>query len=139
MKKSVQLFLSISMLLFFTTSMLGQDCTAINQSRNIELDGSSENEEIKLNVADNVKKLHVGINSTISTGYLTVEIYDPKGKKKGYYSVESQMSSNAKKKETVCGQMQKEITDPLKGDWVIKLIPKNVKGNISIHSGQVQN
>ena len=48
------------------------------------------------------------------------------------------MNSNAKKKETVCGQMQKQISDPIKGDWVVRLIPKNVKGKVSVHSGQTQ-
>ena len=139
MKKSVQLVVFISLLILMAPGSYAQkDCTSISQSRNIELDGSSEREEIKLNVADNVSSLHVGINSTISNGYLTVEIYDPKGKKQGYFSVESQSSSNAKKKETVCGQMSKEISDPDKGDWVIRLLPKNVKGNIAIHSAQVQ-
>lgn len=138
MKKSIQLLVFICAIVLYGQQSFAQDCTSVNTSRNIELDGSSEREEIKLNVAEDVKHLHLFINSTISTGFLTVEIYDPKGKKRGYYTVESQMNSNAKKKETVCGQMQKQISDPIKGDWVVRLIPKNVKGKVSVHSGQTQ-
>ncbi|KAA3618362.1 MAG: hypothetical protein DWP94_14580 [Flavobacterium sp.] len=138
MKKSIQLLVFIFAIVMCTQATFAQDCTSVNTSRDIELDGSSEREEIKLNVDADVKQLHLFINSTISTGFLTVEIYDPKGKKRGYYTVESQTKSNAKKKETVCGQLQKQISDPMKGDWVVRLIPKNVKGKISIHSGQVQ-
>jgi len=138
MKKSIQFILVLSILFVAPSAVVAQDCTSICQDRVIELDGSSDREEIKLNVAENVKKLHLGINSTISSGELTVEIYDPKGNKKGYYSVESQMGNSAKKKESVCGQMHKEIDDPQAGDWIIRLKPKKVKGQIAIHSGQVQ-
>ena len=138
MKKSVQLIMLIAIFIAASPLTFAQDCTHISQDRVIELDGSSDREEIKLNVAEGIKKLHVGINSTISSGELTVEIYDPSGNKKGYYSVESQMSNSAKKTESVCGQMQKEISDPQAGDWTIKLKPKKVKGRIAIHSGQVQ-
>ena len=139
MKTSIKSCAAVILLIFVSFSAVAQkSCNSNNTTRNITLDGSSDTENIKLEVADNVKDLHLGINSTISSGYLTVEIYDPKGGKQGYFSVESQMSSGAKKKEEVCGQMNKQINEPMKGEWTVKLIPKNVKGKISIMSHQMQ-
>ena len=139
MKNSVQFILVLAFLITSPLVTLAQqDCTSISQNRTIELDGGSDREEVKLTVEEDVKQLHLAISSTISSGELTVEIFDPKGNKQGYYSVESQSSSSAKRKESVCGQMHKEISDPQAGDWIIRLKPKKVKGQISIHSGQVQ-
>ncbi|WP_298758554.1 hypothetical protein [uncultured Psychroserpens sp.] len=137
MKKSIKLVTCLFLLLSLTihaqqNSQHIQQCDAVTLNRNIQLDGSSDTEEIKIEVASNAKKLHIGINSTIKSGYLTVEVYDPKGNKKGNFSIESQVKSSSKKKELVCGQMQKHIDEPIKGDWVIKLIPNNVAGDISI-------
>lgn len=129
-----------SLLLLMSFYSSAQDCSGISSNRSIELDSSSDKEKIKIEVTENVQKLHFGISSTITSGDLTVEIYDPKGKKQGNFSVESQLnsstSSNAKKKELVCGSMQKGISNPMKGDWTIKLIPKKVTGTVAIHTSQ---
>ncbi len=129
------------MLLLLTSNAFSQsqgqqdcECNATTLSRNIELDGSSDTEDIKIEVSDETKKMFIGVNSTIESGYLTVEIYDPSGNKKGNFSVESQVKSSDKKREQVCGQMQKQIEDPEKGTWRVKLIPKNAVGKIHIQS-----
>ncbi len=134
MKKSINLFTCLTLFMFFSLSMFAQQCDVVTTNRNIQLDGSSDTEEITVEVTEDITCLSIGINSTIQSGYLTMEIYDPKGEKQGNFSVESQLKSNAKTKELVCGQMQKQIKEPLKGKWVVKLIPNNVKGDITIHT-----
>ena len=134
MKKSIQFF---ACLFLFTSVLQAQQygqksCSAITLNRTIEFDGSSEAENIIIDVSEDTGKMHVGINSTIKSGFLTVELYDPKGNKKGNFSIESQQNTNDKKKEMVCGQMQKHIDDPMKGKWVILLTPSKVKGDVSI-------
>lgn len=133
------------MFLFLTSNAFSQsqnqgqqdcECSSTSLSRNIELDDSSDTEDIKIEVSDEVKKMFIGVNSIIESGYLTVEIYDPSGNKKGNFSVESQLKSSNKKKEQVCGQMQKQIDDPEKGTWRVKLIPKNAVGQIQIQTSQ---
>ena len=135
MKNSIKLMTCF--IFFLSLSIQAQQnnqhqCDAVTLNRSIQFDGSSDTEDIKIEVADATKKLYVSINSTIKSGHLTVEVYDPKGNKKGNFSIESQVKSSNKKKELVCGQMQKQIDDPIKGNWVIKLIPNNVAGDVSI-------
>lgn len=138
MKKSIKLFACLSLLMFLSFSALGQQCDGITLNRNIQLDGSSDTEEIKVAVTEDIKCLSIAINSTIESGNLTMEIYDPKGAKQGNFSIESQLASNAKKKDLVCGQMQKDMKEPMKGNWTVKLIPNKAKGDIAIRTVQIQ-
>jgi len=152
MKKSIKTITTVIMILCIAPWVTGQsqsqgqhknhqNCnTGYQVSRTIELEDSSDTEEIKLEVSENMKALSIGINSTIDAGSLTMEIYDPKGNKQGNFSVESSTSSSSKgkRKELVCGQLNKAIENPMKGDWTIKLKPKNVTGKINIHSHQAQ-
>ncbi len=115
----------------------GQCCDGISLARSIEFNGSSDTEQIKVEVSEGSKDLTLQVNGTIKSGYLTVEIFDPKGNKKGNFSIESQISSSDTKKEMVCGQMSRQIKDPMKGSWIVKLIPKDVVGDITINSMQI--
>ncbi|WP_353779456.1 hypothetical protein [Winogradskyella sp. 3972H.M.0a.05] len=137
MKNAIKLFGCVALFFLMPTNVSAQQysqkqCSGVSTMRNIEFNGSSDVEEIKVEVSDDTENMSLNVNGTIKSGYLTVEIYDPKGKKHGNFSIESQLKSSSKKKELVCGQMQKIIEDPMKGDWVVKLIPKDVSGEISI-------
>lgn len=127
MKKSIKIIVTVSLLLFMAPLAFGQHC-GNTTTRTIELEDSSDNEAIKLEVEGNTECLQIGVNSTIKSGSLTMEIYDPKGDKQGNFSVESQISSNTssggKKKELVCGQLNKTIKEPMAGTWTIRLKPK---------------
>ncbi len=143
MSKSIKLVTAVVLFLMTTPLVFAQhDGCHSSLSRSIKLDKSSKKEEIKIEVADNVKSLNIGLNSTISEGSLTVEIFDPKGDKQGNFSVESQLSSSSsnsgKNSEMVCGQLNKTISDPIQGDWVVKLKPKKVTGKVQIHTHQME-
>ena len=138
MKQSVKFLLFISMMLLVAASGWSQQCSSMTTSRNIEFDGDSKKEEMKVSVTEDNDKLCFGISSMLNSGDLTVEIFDPNGDKQGYFSIEGQSASKAKKGDMVCGQMNKEIKDPMKGDWVVKMLPKKASGKITIHTMQMQ-
>lgn len=139
MKKSIKTIVTVSLFLLMAPVLWAQHC-GNSTTRNIELEDSSDNEAIKLTVEDGTECFQVGVNSTIESGSLTMEIFDPKGDKQGNFSVESQLSSSSssggKKKEMVCGQLNKTFKEPMAGEWTIRLKPKRVTGKISIYSHQ---
>jgi len=149
MLHSIKLNATVFIMALFTSSFLlaqqsGQhkDCSSFNSSRSITLDVSSKSESIKMQVDKDTKNLLISVNSTISSGELTMEILDPKGNEHGSFSVESQMTSNSasqgKSKDEVCGQLNKSFSKPMAGQWIVKLKPKNVTGKIQVNSNQIQ-
>ncbi|MDC8003602.1 hypothetical protein POV27_06035 [Aureisphaera galaxeae] len=116
------------------------NCSSSSTTKSISLEDSSKNESVTISVTDEVKCLNIGVSSNISSGALTMEIYNPEGDKQGNFSVESELNSSSsntgKSSETVCGQLNKTFKEPMKGDWVIKLKPKKVTGKVQIHSHQ---
>lgn len=139
MTKSIKLLAVLSLTLFITAPVIAQkSCSSSRETKNIQLDGTSKTEEIQLEVTKDLTCLNIGLNSTIENGSLTVEIFDPKGDKQGNFSVERQMSSNSsssgKSKDIVCGQLNKNIQEPMKGKWTVKLKPKNATGDVTIIS-----
>ncbi|WP_299116638.1 hypothetical protein [uncultured Winogradskyella sp.] len=133
MKKSIQLFLCLFLFSALIQAQQRQldSCNSTSTNRTIQFDGSSEQQAIIIDVSKDTNKMHVSINSTVKSGYLTVELYDPKGNKKGNFSIESQVNTS-EKKEQVCGQMQKHIEDPVNGKWTVLLVPNKVIGDVSI-------
>ena len=143
MKTSIKLIITLVTFLSASHAIDAQqismeNCSSSTTNRTIKLENSSENEDITIAIPKDLGCMHIAISSTINSGYLTVEIYDPKGNKKGNFSIESQVKSSASKSEMVCGQLQKQINDPIAGDWVVKLIPNNVSGDISINTLQME-
>ncbi|GAB5399849.1 MAG: hypothetical protein Aureis2KO_14340 [Aureisphaera sp.] len=118
-------------------------CSSYQTSKSIDLEDSSKNESVKISVSEDLMCLNIGVSSNISSGTLTMEIYNPNGDKQGNYTVASEFNSSSsnggKSTETVCGQINKTFKEPMKGDWVVKLKPKKVTGKIQIHSHQASN
>lgn len=154
MKKLLCRFFTTFLCLFVMTSFIsGQEETRFNLERQIILNGESENLEILLSVSEQDNILNLRIQSNIQEGELTVEIYDPKNEKQGNYSIGSQLKStqsNSNKnqmekelevlgirKESVQGTITRSIKNPVKGNWVVKIIPKNAIGRVSIVSDQL--
>ncbi|WP_299224543.1 hypothetical protein [uncultured Psychroserpens sp.] len=139
MKKSVYLFTTLFLFLsLFINAQQHQNshsnCDTTTTGRTIKFNGSSDVEAIIINVSEDTKIAEIAVNTTIKSGHLTVEIHDPKGNKKGNFSVESLIKSSEKKSELVCGQMHKQISDPKAGKWIVHLIPKNVSGEVTIQT-----
>jgi len=110
--------------------------TKMDLSRNIRLVNDSKPEEISINIQQKTKWLNLSINSTVSSGKLTIELYDPNNVKQGNFTVETQLNSIAK--ETVSGNFQKSLLNPQVGNWKVKIIPTEASGMIKIQSDIVE-
>jgi subtilisin-like proprotein convertase family protein len=109
----------------------------MNVERGIELKGDSKTEEVKISVNEKAIALDIAIASTIKSGQLHIELYSPDGKRKGDFSVGSQIEQGEKalsKSEKVSGKISKHIPEPELGDWVIKIIPEQAHGQLFIKS-----
>jgi hypothetical protein len=82
------------------------------------------------------------IRSTIFEGELTIELYDAKGEKQGNFFIANQAQlakpDTIKRpiSETVRGEISKKFENPVKGEWMVKIIPKNASGFLEINSAQ---
>lgn len=154
MKKSLKLLSGTILLLFIVSSFsLGQvDQTDFTTERKIQLNNFSGKKDVKINVNKELLKgneegehldkptfvLNIHISSSIVTGDLSIEIYDPKGIKKGKFSTsaETDKTETVRFREEVNGKINKKINFPMKGDWVVKVVAENTNGVVLISSGQ---
>jgi hypothetical protein len=138
--KSVLTVLSL-ILLSGLNFVKGQPPKRFDISTRIQFQAQTENSEIKFPVFQQ-GVLALMIRSTIIEGELTIELYDAKGEKQANFFIANQ-SLQAKpdtiKKpisETVKGEISKKFDNPVKGEWVIRIIPKNAGGFLEINSSQ---
>lgn len=106
--------------------------TKLNLQRTIKLEKDSKNEDVILSINQKTKRFELMINSSVSYGKLTLELYDPNNTKQGNFTVGTEL--NSEKKEIVNGNIRKSLVDPLPGDWKIKIIPKDATGMIRIQT-----
>ena len=146
MKTLVKLFAGTLTFMFLLTNLSFGQGTELDLKRSINLSGDSETKEIEIKVEDENLLLNIIIKSNVKYGALTIEIYDPNGEKQGNFSVGSQLSSKRSsteskdeksKNEEVNGQIEKKIKEPVKGNWIIKIIPNKAEGTVLIRSKQV--
>jgi hypothetical protein len=136
--KNLKRTIPITSLLFLllAISTFGQ----ANQKRlsiqtDVSFNGQSEATDLKFPVLQ-IANLNMNIESHIIQGELTIELYDPQGEKQGNFTIGSPTFSS---KESVRGSLSKRITNPAKGDWIVKFIPKNASGAIEIDCTQLSN
>ncbi len=124
-----------------------QEFTGFNLHRKLVLNDDSETKEIKIDVSQKHKGLLIQVSSTIVSGDLIVEIYDPNKEKKGNFSVGTQTSISKKIKidqetktkelpEVVNGQIRRGDENPTIGIWIVKIIPQKAYGTVTIESNQ---
>ena len=109
----------------------GSDTKVLLQ-RKITLDGTSKAEEVILNVERAVNRFELNVNSSVITGELKVEFYDPNGKNQGTFSVGTQL--DAGKSEMVDSNIQKSLEGPQSGVWKVKIIPTEATGTVTIQT-----
>lgn len=137
MKKLIVFIFSFTFLPFLYTQAQNTDQTEsiseganIQLSRILSLEGESEIKEINIDVSEKTTHLEFRVQAIIESGELTIEIMDPKNRKRWDISVGSQASDYAD--EYVRGNIQKSINEPEAGLWVVKIIPKKVTCEIKI-------
>lgn len=146
MKKKAILTTILFVLTISSLFAQNNDITIFNLNRNIKLQSTSERKEIPLDITSNTVVLKLKIDCQLYYNELSIEIIDPNGKKMGSFTVENmrkhekgQKATSLEEKytELVAGQIDKEITNPIKGKWVIQIAPKNeVHAEINISTKQ---
>jgi hypothetical protein len=138
--KSVLAVLSV-ILLSGLNFVKGQPPKRFDTSTRIQFQVQTENSEIKLPVFQQ-GSLTWMIRATIFEGELTVELYDAKGEKQANFFIANQSllakPDTIKKpiNEAVKGEISKKFDNPVKGEWTVRLIPKNAGGFLEINSSQ---
>lgn len=136
MKKLKNIF-PLLFIVFLSTTVYSQS-TEFNIERKINFwDKDSKTKNITVEVKENTNSVSFNINCKVLYGNITIEILDPKGKKHGNFSVKNQMNklplSTENNKEEVNGQINKHIGTPKAGNWIIKIIPLDAIGQLSIN------
>lgn len=137
-KRAVLLVFLISLTTFAQKQNNETNKTEINQSTNfnfqrtIKLDEHKKNEEIIIKIEKQTKKFELMIDTSVTSGKLTIEIYDSNEKKQGTFSVGTQL--NIENSERAQGNINKSLIDPQAGNWKVKIIPINAKGMIQINT-----
>tara|TARA_R110002096_G_scaffold392235_1_gene587182 strand:- start:1362 stop:1793 length:432 start_codon:yes stop_codon:yes gene_type:complete len=135
-KRAVLLVFLISLTTFAQKQNKETNKTEINQStsfnfqRIIQLDEHKKNEDIIIGIEKQTEKFELMIETSVSSGKLTIEIYDSNEKKQGTFSVGTQL--NIQNFEYAHGKINKSLIEPKAGNWKIKIIPINAIGSIQI-------
>jgi len=99
----------------------------------VNLKGESKIKEVVVNVEEKIPVMFLIINGGVKSGIISVEIYDPNGKKQGGFSIESDDSKNG---EIVNGSINKSLKKPMIGNWKIRVDSDKAIGNVFITSMQ---
>lgn len=141
MKKSIKTIVGILLFALVGSSVYSQDVFSV-QSK-IELNGSSEQSDMKIEVTSDKCHLDINVRCVITEGELKIEIYDEKGKKQGSFSTggltENKVvkSDPNLKKETV-----KKVNGVVEenasiGTWIVRVIPSNATGEFALDYRQM--
>jgi hypothetical protein len=132
MKKTTWLIIGFILIYASSTAQKPDSFAKTNLEREISLKNDSKTEEITITIEQGTKLFELMINSSIKSGKLTIEIFDPSGTKQGNFSVETQLGSD--KNEQVVGNFHKSLKEPQSGNWRIKIIPVMANGLLSIRT-----
>lgn len=127
--------------LFVSIEVLGQSVdndvlleneshTKVDLQRKIKLENDSKPVEVLITIKDNTQRFEFRISSSINSGKLTIEVYDPFGTRQGYFAVGNQLNSEFE--EEANGSIRKSLFEPQSGEWKLKIIPKEATGTIRI-------
>lgn len=109
-----------------------KQATQFKFRRNIQLEAAKKNEEVIISIAEHTKQLQLQIDTSVSAGKVTIEVYDTNDKRQGTYSVGTQL--NLENSEHTSGTINTDLLEPEAGNWKVKIIPVNAKGIITIHT-----
>lgn len=132
------------LILFLNSTFAQAPQKRLRFQTDVSFNSQSEATEVKFPVLQ-FENLSMTIESHNYEGELTIELYDPQGEKQGNFTVGSPTFSGKKDeskvppRESVRGSLSKKIANPIKGEWIVKLIPKNSTGSIEIDCVQTSN
>ena len=144
MKNSIKPILGILLFVVIGTSVYSQEETMFSLQNRIELNGTSEPSDLKIEVTMDKCYFDLNVRCILTEGELKIEIYDEKGKKQSSFStgglVENKVvkSDPNLKKETVKkvnGVVVKENASI--GTWTVRVIPINATGEFALDYRQM--
>jgi len=116
----------------------GQETVRLEKQTSLDFKDESKKAELKIKFTDEYNILSVRMSCQLSSGSLVVYLIDPKGEEQGTFTVKAGddvvMGEHTKILQQVMGQMQKQIINPLKGDWIVRAVPSNASCKLDIHS-----
>ena len=126
----------ITMLMVISTVGFGQEFSKMERRRDLAFTKESKVAKIKINVSDEFNFLQITIMSEFAVGEALIEILDPKDEVRGKYTIVADgdivAGENTKVNSFVSGEMERYYRDPVKGDWMVRITPKNATGNTVI-------
>lgn len=142
--KRQNLLLIISIFILGINAIVAQHKN-LNTKKDVEIIKTSTDKEVLLDVLDNKKIMMLNLSCNVHSGSITIEVYNPNGKKEEKFSVIMNKTNDKKERvintnnvlsKVTSGMIDKVFHNPLSGIWKIKIIPKNAKGHISISMNQ---
>lgn len=106
--------------------------TEVRLSHSLELENDSRKDEVSVSIPEGTIDMELKVYCEISSGKLVIELYDPQGKKEANFSLIAQKRSGQKAK--AFGNISKKLREPQSGEWILKIMPENVTGDIDIIS-----
>jgi hypothetical protein len=130
--------------LILSSRTYGQDSIrAVIKLKSVTLKGESGEQEVSLPLRDSLTYINFEIKALITSGDLTVELYDPDGEKYGNFSLAGSSSSgNRQNTEFIrgktyyaeaSGSLVRYVKFPKRGMWKAKVITKNAAGVIDFN------
>lgn len=132
-------FLKITciLLLLVTPVLSNSQTTFFDTTNEIKFENSSEERVIEAKVSKNTFQLDIMINSVIQKGQISLEIIHPEsGEILGTFEIGNSESVNgsdkSKVKEIVRSDLNKVISDPSPGIYVIRMVSNKAYADIKI-------
>ena len=125
---------SISNSRYYFKGLFSSEETNFSLTRSISLSDNTSSKEIPIEINTGSPEFLLSVNCNLQSGILNVEVYDPKGGKRGSFSVKGSGNDKSGWSETVGGIINKSFTNPLEGTWILKFIAKKVTADIMINT-----
>ena len=122
----------------FAPQCFGQEYIKLERSKKFIFANESKVAETKIDVTEEYNFLQIQIQSVFQAGEALVEILDPKGEVRGKYSIitdsDIKKGANTSVSSMVNAEMERAYRDPAKGDWKVRITPKNAAGETFIRT-----
>lgn len=141
-----RLFLTVLVLITNLNALFGQETTVFTTTSVVNFNSESEERKVLVGVTELNITMTINIKGVVSSGELTIEVYDPKGEKHGGFKIGYLVGSEKSEKKVikeyvtigspkdnvVNANLNKVFKNPILGNWTLKMIPSNVTGIIDI-------
>jgi nitrogen fixation protein FixH len=126
----------------YAINTYGQE-NMLNLQRTIPLKQKTKEQKIEIEVSGDVDQFDLKIMCDIEKGKVTIEVFDPAGRKQGKFTLGSEdykAEPNEEGELTYAdreqGKLEKSVKDPDNGIWIIRVTQQKAKGYLNIRSSQ---